>query len=151
MKNLKSVTTESELPKFRTQYNFKPQITDFETPVGVSETVPDQSYSVRELIQRFTTGTPVNLLKNGTFSDNENPDLDDDFNETHESGFDMIDAWEREKQINESIEYKKALKLQTINSLKNKYKAQQSEVNELKENDTTGRLKTDTQSKISEV
>lgn len=46
------------MTRFRTIYNF--DSTDerlFETPVGDSMTEPDQSYSVKEILERFTSGT----------------------------------------------------------------------------------------------
>lgn len=46
------------MTRFRTPYNF--DASDeclYETPVGESMTEPDQSYSVKEILERFTSGT----------------------------------------------------------------------------------------------
>lgn len=48
---------------------------DYETPVGVSRTVPDMSMSLRELLEKHTRGFPVPQFQ-GVYSDEELPDLD---------------------------------------------------------------------------
>lgn len=64
--------------------------TDFVyTPDPVSVTVPDMSYSLRDLLERFTTGTiPTDLVRAAMYTDN--PDFDD-FLATELGDFDLSD------------------------------------------------------------
>jgi len=54
-----------------------------------SDTVPDASLSVREILDRYTRGLPTSNAKDPQFADD--PDFDD-YDETHDLGFDIIDA-----------------------------------------------------------
>ncbi|AXH77408.1 MAG: hypothetical protein [Microviridae sp.] len=138
--NNQTENTNQKLPKYRSADNFFLTSADMETPVGVSETVPDQSYTVKELIEKFTTGTPVNMLKNSVWT--ENPDFDN-FDETERGDFDLADASEQleEFQIKQQqIKQKQKTSEQTKNQT-NRNKTQQNtnpnEGNENKENDIT--------------
>lgn len=58
-------------------------------PDPVSVTVPDMSYSLRDLIERFTTGTiPTDIVRSAMYTDN--PDFDD-FIATELGDFDLSD------------------------------------------------------------
>lgn len=64
------------MTRFRTIYNF--DNTDeslYETPIGESMTEPDQSYSVQEILERFTSGTLTREEIEHT-SDYYNDDID---------------------------------------------------------------------------
>ncbi|QCS37352.1 hypothetical protein [Tortoise microvirus 90] len=50
------------------------QSTDLEKSGGISQTVPDQSLSLRELVTRQSQGLPI-PMKHPIFSDQEIPDL----------------------------------------------------------------------------
>lgn len=59
-------------------------------PDPVSVTVPDLSYSIRDLLERFTTGTvPAEIVRSVMYTDN--PDFDD-FIETEYGDFDLTDC-----------------------------------------------------------
>lgn len=69
---------------------------DFVTePDTVSVTVPDMSYTVRDLLERFTTGTvPGDVVRSVMYTDN--PDFDD-FVATELGDFDLTDC---QREIN---------------------------------------------------
>lgn len=79
-----------ELPLYKINtplnYNFE----DYKyKPDGVSMTIPDMSYSLKELVDKFTLGNlPVDVVRSVMYSDN--PDFDDFI--AHEYGdFDLTD------------------------------------------------------------
>lgn len=55
----------------------------------VSETIPGESYSIRELLERAIIGNVPNIEKKGSYA--EDPDFDDD-DETRRPDFDLADA-----------------------------------------------------------
>lgn len=65
--------------KFLTHWNFKLLDSFKETPVGVTLTVPDETMSVRELLERFISGQriPDNLFRNGVYDESADFDTDD--------------------------------------------------------------------------
>lgn len=63
---------------FKTQYNYDhldPK--NYETPVGVSLTVPDMSYSIQELFDRYRVGLPPQVSLMPEYPNGDNPDFDD--------------------------------------------------------------------------
>ena len=46
-----------------------------ETPKGKSMTLPNESYTIKEILQKFTSGINLPITRNGEFDDN--PDLND--------------------------------------------------------------------------
>lgn len=89
--------------KFNHQFNFAFESETMSEAKNVepSKTIPDMSYSVRELIERFTTGGVPPILQNGTYEESVN------FNDAVELDVDLVDI-----QIarNKSFELKKQLK-----------------------------------------
>lgn len=78
-KNVKATQPLSEIPfkRFnRSTRNYHPGESpgDYEEPTGVSITVPDQTLSLRTLLDRHTRGLPV-PMNQGTYSDQDLPDL----------------------------------------------------------------------------
>jgi ABC-type uncharacterized transport system substrate-binding protein len=76
---------------FNTTWNFQRSGVDYEMPVGVSETIPDMSYTVREIMEKFTVGLAPHVLKNGQFDENENLGFDD-YDPTRQLDYDLADA-----------------------------------------------------------
>lgn len=67
----KSDIKNGEIPQFRTQVNYHLTSHSYETIRGVSETIPDQSYTIREILEKFVVNVPEFLLKNATYNDIE--------------------------------------------------------------------------------
>jgi len=67
--------TEINLPRFRNHYNYKHHISDIETVTGESQTEPGQSLTIKEILERFTTGIP---LPESEMHFDENATLDTD-------------------------------------------------------------------------
>ncbi|AXH73894.1 MAG: hypothetical protein [Microviridae sp.] len=70
---------------------------------GISQTVPDQSYSVREILEKFASGTLPDLTREQTFSE-DMPDLRGmDISELHQlkadARSDVATLKEREKTL----------------------------------------------------
>lgn len=107
---------QKKAPKFRKRYTFTLTKADQETITGKSETIQKDSYSIRELLENYTTGTgyPVKTLQ-GTFENNP----------THETevrpdapDFDLTDA-DHIKQssqitIDQAIEEQKQIKAKKL-------------------------------------
>jgi len=67
--------TEINLPRFRTNYNYKHHPSDNETVTGESQTEPGQSLTIKEILERFTSGIP---LPESQMHFDENATLDTD-------------------------------------------------------------------------
>lgn len=70
-----------------------------------SETIPDQSYTISEIITRFTGGILPNIQRNVSFDDDPTFDSDDI---TRRPDFDLVDASEALASLSEKFEAKKA-------------------------------------------
>lgn len=81
----------------RTNMNYSPAKEDYSHPIGISETVPDMSWTIRELLEKWTISHPEIALKNNPYS--EIDDLD----------FDVEDDFRQFKDITEAQEYADAL------------------------------------------
>lgn len=57
--------------KLRTSDNYEQSPEDHEHPYGVSETVPDQSMTVLELLDRHQRGLPIKQNLNGYYSEDD--------------------------------------------------------------------------------
>lgn len=76
-------------PMFRTPYNFILNTRDMEANTGLSLTIPGQSYTVREILEKFTRGLAPRVSKNGVFE--EDPSFDT-IDATQSPDFDLTDA-----------------------------------------------------------
>jgi hypothetical protein len=56
----------------------------------VSMTIPDMSYSIKDLLERFTAGTLPPVARDVSYSDSDNLDFDD-FDPTKDVNFDLSD------------------------------------------------------------
>lgn len=70
-----------------------------------TETVPDQSYTISEIINRFTGGILPNIQRNVSFDDDPTFDSDDI---TRRPDFDLVDASEALASLSEKFEAEKA-------------------------------------------
>lgn len=62
--------------KFRTPYNYDHTLEKYESDFGPSITVPDQSLTVREILDRFVSGIAPPIFQDGSYDDDA--DFDDD-------------------------------------------------------------------------
>lgn len=65
--------------KVRSTINFTLGVDDIEVPVGDSMTVPDETMSIKQLLERFMNGqrVPDNLFRDGGFDSGSSFDSDD--------------------------------------------------------------------------
>ena len=83
---------------------------DKEENNGISLTVPDQSYSVREILEKFASGTLPNIINEGTFTE-DLPDLRNlDISEVHE----MTQQNKKEIEEKEKIYKKQKIELSKV-------------------------------------
>lgn len=76
--------------KFRTKWQYVPDETGMETNSGVIMTVPDQSLSIREILDRFRRGVAPAVVKEPIYNDDD--DIDDDlYNHVYDGDFDLTD------------------------------------------------------------
>lgn len=89
---------------FKTPYNYDPEFDTFpEINVDPSETVPDQSLTIRELFERYQRGLPLDI------SDHSDYGEDEDFNDEH---IRMIDRADAAMLAQEQAEYSNNIKNQ---------------------------------------
>lgn len=110
-KHLKEFAELIDKPILRTHYSFKLRSSDIETVKGVSETVPDMAYSIRDILSKYVTGVPPSVLKNGNYTDD--PDFDD-YDRTNDPDFDLVDVQEMQEDINTKIMRAEQRKQQTV-------------------------------------
>lgn len=103
--------------KVKNMFNFKFDHNCIELCGGVSLTNPDMSYSVRELLEKFTNGVIPPVARTTNFE--ENPTFED-YDQTRELDFDLADATEmslaitaRQKELRRSIKEKEDQKAKT--------------------------------------
>lgn len=86
---------------------FSGNSTDTERNYGISQTVPDQTLSVREIIDRYASGTLPDVMKGEEFYSEDLPDLRHlDMSELHEL---RQQARKDVKDLNEEIKNRKNL------------------------------------------
>lgn len=92
---------------FINRYNFDPKAKHvFEkSNTAPTETVPDQSYTISEIINRFTGGILPNIQRNVSFDEDPTFDSDDI---TRRPDFDLVDASEALASLSEKFEAEKA-------------------------------------------
>lgn len=82
----------------RNPYKFVLTKKDMETPKGVSLTVQDDSYSVRDLYEKFTLGLDLGVERNAYYGD------DQDHDDQDESKLAGLDLAERHELLTETKE-----------------------------------------------
>lgn len=81
----------SSKPRFRDIWNWEHRASDYDHANGESETIPNQSYTIDEIIQKFAQGqTPVQARDVHYFEDQENLDFDD-FDPSNDPDFGLIE------------------------------------------------------------
>ncbi|AXH75010.1 MAG: hypothetical protein [Microviridae sp.] len=104
----KSKNTKTD--RFKTQYNRITKPSDYTHITGESMTVPNESYSLKEIVEKFSREYPKHMLRTGYFDGEEN-DIDfDDIDPTRQGDFDLTDAIELKEKIFEKQKTKKAQK-----------------------------------------
>lgn len=76
--------------KVRDVMNFVLTENDIEIPKGESMTVPDMSFTIPEILEKFRNGIDPYVVKMGQFEDEE-PDFDE-VNPFEQPDFDIVDA-----------------------------------------------------------
>lgn len=99
--------------RFRNTITFRLEKADCETPVGVSLTVPDEAYTVQQLMERFVNGQriPDTLFRDGVFDTGSSFDSDD-LEKVRDSDFadrDEVIARERARQAKINADQKRLL------------------------------------------
>lgn len=83
---------------FRNQYNYSlgDCDKDLEYNDEPSMTIPDMSYSIKEILEKYTKGIVLNVVKNGRFD--EEPDFNDSLVE-EQPDFDLSDISRESERI----------------------------------------------------
>ena len=92
-------------PKFRTHYNIVELPQDYEPEPGESLTVPHQSYTIDDLIERSARGIPVATMvavRKGLYEDPGEDALEEE-DPTLDPAFSMEDAFELGEDIAEEV------------------------------------------------
>lgn len=113
MKNTSKETTERA--RFRSTNDFKLKPTDMEQPKGKSLTVPDDTYTVQELLERHARGLPL-AGRAGEYL--EDSDIEDDDLEA----YNRMDITERHERAEEA-----GLRIRTEKQAKEKKAKEEAE------------------------
>lgn len=102
--------------KFITKWQYEPSEQGMEHPDGVINTVPDQSMSIREILQRFRRGVAPTVVHQPLFDDDEQWDTPeaDLNNRVFDGDFDLTDR----DNLSRRIEQLKARAAQERNTPK---------------------------------
>lgn len=81
---------------YRNRVSWKLETSDMEIVSSKSKTVPDQAYTVREILTRFSNGVDLGLAKSAVFAERD-ADYDDEDLESLKRGdlVDRVEAMER--------------------------------------------------------
>lgn len=114
---LESLVRAKEYTAFQTSSNYNP-IQQHETPSQLpSLTVPDMSYSIQELLDKFTTGIVPPVARNAQYD--EDADFDN-YDETRDGDFDLADA----TRLKQDLEERHQKRMKSINELESRKKAE---------------------------
>lgn len=102
---MKKVRQPKQTPKFRSNY-IRVEKGIFEKNDGSSATVPDQSFTIRQLFDRYSMGMLPNIGRDPIYDDEENFD---NYDRTNDPDFDLADATERLQQLSENLRLNKEL------------------------------------------
>jgi hypothetical protein len=95
---------------FRTNYNQIKLLSDKEKVDPISVTVPNETYSLKDIVERFSKEYPKQLLRTGYYDDSEG-DIDfDDIDPTRSPDFDLSDSIELKNKLFEKGYKEKAKK-----------------------------------------
>lgn len=87
---------------------------DFEYPDPISVTIPDESYTIPEILEKYTKGIAPQVALHG-FYESDTPDFDS-IDPTKDPAFDIVDATELFNDFQNMISEKKAAKEATSKS-----------------------------------
>lgn len=99
MTKTKNITSE-KIRLYMTVEKFKLQKKDLEYPKGKTLTIPNQSYSIQEILEKYSIGQAPLVGLNGSYSDD--PDFDDPAPGSH-------DLTERDEAIEELSQLQRTL------------------------------------------
>lgn len=120
--------------KLRSTLNYVPRSQDRETPKGKSLTVPDDSYTIRQIIERSQNGLPVNVGHEAGYPFEENNDFDSHDIESIQR-MDLSEQYEKleeiriqrstlEQELRDKKDAQKAKKLEQLKKLEEEKKAE---------------------------
>ncbi|AXH75391.1 MAG: hypothetical protein [Microviridae sp.] len=85
--------------KITSKQNYKSNPIHWETPIGVSETVPDDSYTIGELLKKHESGLALGIKRLGNFANIE----DDEFDQIDMEKFQNMEMTEQ-MQVTEAMQ-----------------------------------------------
>lgn len=91
-----TIKIDNSLP-YVNQFNFVHDLKKEEKISPISLTMPDQAFTIKEILEKFTNGVPPELTKLPQYQ--ENPDFDS-YDETLDPAFDLSDATIRLAELN---------------------------------------------------
>lgn len=91
-------------PTIRSRFNFKLKKSDMEKGGGISMTVPEDSYTIKELVDRYERGEAIPVARISLYDevDNREPDFDDEDSNQFLSD-DITDQYEKMQNNREKV------------------------------------------------
>lgn len=88
--------------KHRFQYHYEDYIRHVDES---SETIPDQSFTVKEILERFSSAMPpTGIIRNVAYDDDPESDMDDDYiSPDSQPSLDLTDLQDYKKQYSDGI------------------------------------------------
>lgn len=118
-------------PNYQQKNGWRLQPHQIETPKGVSETVPDDSYAIKDLIKKFAGGLDPSVTKLANFNGEENEvDFDDvDMAAASRADYHEVDELQREVAARQKLllEQMEARKKEALEAQKSAEKKARSE------------------------
>lgn len=100
--------TKKEYPRVINHLDYNYKENEGEINLSESETVPNQAFTVKEVLLRFNNGTLPNIVQPVFYDDTEDFD---NIDPTLNPAFDMVDAENILKQINNNKKEREELKI----------------------------------------
>ncbi|AXH73068.1 MAG: hypothetical protein [Microviridae sp.] len=114
---------ETKLPRFKTNYNAHLYNNEMgEHNYLPSMTIHNDTYSLRDIMEKFSREYPKNLERNGYYDDVDENDFDD-IDITRQPDFDLVDAHE----LRDNLKSKYKEKEQNLSSFDDNSKSQKND------------------------
>lgn len=104
---MKPTNIKSKPREFRGYRNFELRDSDMEQNNGVGQTIEDDTYTIKELLERFTRGQIPNIQKQGVYDDEPDHESEDLSSlvrkDIHEQHTYVVDTFNKQKQSIEKL------------------------------------------------
>lgn len=132
-----ATTKDITKPKVLNMLNYHHSFNESEKGGGISQTIPEQTLSIRELLQRHQAGIPIDLRTDGMFNEDEDDEIYSNL-----KTYDLTELRDLRNEMDEAIkkaqhERAQYYEQQKLNDLEKKFKEKFSKENNTEHIDKT--------------